>query len=365
MALTEALRSLRLPTLASRFSLSDFFERWHDALLACLPLRLRRLLARRDQRLIVEPEGATAKIYQVQGGRREAIGELDPSVSGSLQAALAGVKGKRHRSVVRLAAQSVLTRQVSFPAQVRDNLTKVLGYEIDRLSPFEADQVYFDYRVVEGPSQGGKIRVDLALCRRDLARDWLQRLRDAGAPAQQLTWDGAWSKANLLPTHERPNRGSGIFSPTKLLVFLVLLLAAAALATPIWQMQQTRNERAAAIEALKGRSEKVHETRNALERARQGSVTVLQAKWDQPRMIDLLLELSERLPDDTWVQNLDFRDGEIQVRGESAEATALIDLLDKAPGITEVTFRSPVVQVAGSGRERFHISLKYKRQVEP
>lgn len=62
------------------------------------------------------------------------------------------------------------------------------------------------------------------------------------------------------------------------------------------------------------------------------------------------------------MQNLDFREGEIQIRGESAQATALIDLLDQAPGITDVTFRSPVVQVAGSGKERFHISMKFKRQ---
>ena len=82
-------------------------------------------------------------------------------------------------------------------------------------------------------------------------------------------------------------------------------------------------------------------------------------------MINLLRELTERLPDDTWVQNLDYRDGEIQIRGESAQATALINLLDQAPGITEVTFRSPVVQVSGGGRERFHISLKYKRPEQP
>lgn len=365
MALAEALRRLRLPTLTPGFSLDDFFERWHDSLVACLPDRPRRLLARDDQRLIVEPEGAAARIFQTQGGQREVLGEADSQVAGSLSALLAGVKNKRQRSVVQLAAGSVLTRHVSFPAQVRNNLPQVLGYEIDRLSPFQADQVYFDFQVTDNPTQGGKVQVDLALCRRDLVREWLQRLRDAGVPAEQLTWEGAWPKANLLPAQERPNPGSGIFGATKLLFLLVLLLVLAALATPIWQMHQTRSERAAAVETLKAQAEKVLEMRTALERARQGSVAVLQAKWDQPRMIDLLLELTERLPDNTWIQNLDFRDGEIQLRGESAQATALIDLLDQAPGITEVTFRSPVVQVAGSGRERFHISLKYKRQEAP
>jgi len=364
MAIAEALRSLRFPALASRFSLDDILERWRDALVACLPSRLRRLLASRDQHLIVAPTGATARVFQEQAGQREALGELDPQVPGSLQAMLVGLKDKRYRSMVQLSTGSVLTRRVSFPSQVRENLPQVLGYEIDRLSPFQADQVYFDYQVIDGTEQGGKIGVDLALCRRDLARDWLQRLRDAGAPPERLTWEGAWPKANLLPVHERPQRGSSIFSPTKLLLMLLLLLAGAVLATPIWQMQQTRSLRAADVETLKARAEKVHEMRTALELARKGSVAVLQAKSEQPRMIDLLRELTERLPDDTWVQNLDFRDGEIQVRGESAQATALINLLEQAPGITAVTFRSPVVQVAGSGRERFHISLRYKHQNE-
>jgi len=365
MALTDAFRSLRLPALSSSYSLDDGLGRWHDALVSCLPDKLRRLLARRDNRLILVPAGTTARLFRAQGGERSAVGKLDPQVPGSLQAALSGPKGGRRRTVVELASERVLKRRVSFPVQVRDNLVQVLGYEIDRLSPFQSDQVYFDFRIHDDLARGDKLSVELALCRRDQAREWLQRLRDAGAPAESLTWSGAWPKANLLPVSERPHRGSALFSLNKLLLLLVLVLGAAALATPIWQKQQIHDARAAAIEELNLRAEKVHELRTSLERARQGSVAVLQRKLEQPRMIDLLRALTERLPDDTWVQNLDFRDGEVQVRGESTQATALINLLDQAAGITEVAFRSPVVQVAGSDRERFHISLKYERPEEP
>jgi general secretion pathway protein L len=364
MALTDVFSSWRATALQSRFSLDDLLESWLDALVACLPGRLRRLLARRDQRLVVVPAGATAQVFRMRAGEREAMGELDPQVLGSLQAILAGVRGRQRRTVVELPAGQVLTRSVSFPSQVRDNLPRVVGYEIDRLTPFQVDQVYFDFRIRDVPARADKISVELALCRRDQARDWLQRLRDAGAPAELLTWDGAWSKANLLPAQERANRGAGLFSPTKLLLLLLLMLAAAALATPVWQMQQLRNERESAVAELKSRAEKVHEMRTALERAREGSVAVLQRKWEQPRMIDLLRELTERLPDDTWVQNLDYREGEVQVRGESAQATGLISLLDQAPGFGDVTFRSPVVPVAGTGRERFHISFRYSRPQE-
>jgi general secretion pathway protein L len=365
MAATEAFRSLRASAFGRRFSLDDLLDHWRDALLACIPSELRRFLERREQSLILIPGGTTARLLLSRDGEQITLGELDPQVPGSLQAMLSGTKGGERKTVVRLAGDRVLKRDVTFPAQVRDNLAQVLGYEMDRLSPFQSDQVYFGFRVLDDPARRDKIKVELAFCLRSQVRDWLRHLRDMEMPVDQLTWEGAWPKANLLPIDERPQRGSGLFSVNKLLSALVLLLGAVALATPIWQMQQTREQRAAQAAELKARAEKVSQVRTALERARQGSTAVLQRKVEQPRMIDLLRELTERLPDDTWVQNLDYRDGEIQIRGESAQATALINLLDQAPGITEVTFRSPVVQVSGSGRERFHISLKYKHPEHP
>jgi general secretion pathway protein L len=364
MAVTDAFRLLRIPVSRARLPLGDLVQRWQDALLSCLPDGARRLLTRGDQQLIIVPEGSTARVYESQGTEVAGVGELDPRDPTLLQAALAGAKGRRRRMVLRLAERQVLKRRVTFPAQVRDNLAQVIGYEMDRLSPFQSDKVYYDFRVLEDLARGGKLRVELALCLREQVQDWLQLVRDAGAQVEQLTWNGAWPKANLLPAKERPQRGTGPFGATKLLLLLVLVLMAAVLAAPIWQKQEIRDERLAQIAELKASAEKVLELRTALEKARAGSVAVLQRKWEQPRMIDLLLELTERLPDDTWVQTMDYRDGEIQIRGESTQATSLINLLDQAPGITEVSFRSPVVQVAGSGLERFHVSLKYKRPDE-
>jgi len=57
----------------------------------------------------------------------------------------------------------------------------------------------------------------------------------------------------------------------------------------------------------------VSAARTALERARQDNLVVLQRKRESLRIIDLLLELTNRLPDHTWVRKLDYRDGEIQL----------------------------------------------------
>ena len=67
------------------------------------------------------------------------------------------------------------------------------------------------------------------------------------------------------------------------------------------------------------------------------------------------------MPDDTYVQNLEYTRGAGQLRGESLKATALIGALEEAPGIDGVSFQSPVVQVPNTGKERFHISFQYTR----
>jgi len=114
---------------------------------------------------------------------------------------------------------------------------------MDRLSPFRSEQVYFDFRTLDDPAPGGKVSVELAVCLRDQIQDWLRRLRDRGAPVERISWEGAWPQANLLPARERPRRSIRPFGMNTLLLVLVLVLGAAVVGTPIWQLQRIRDER--------------------------------------------------------------------------------------------------------------------------
>jgi general secretion pathway protein L len=259
-----------------------------------------------------------------------------------------------------LPAAAVLTRRTSLPSQVRDNLAQVLRYELDRLSPFTPDQVVYDHRIVSGGKGDARIDVVLALTRRDLVDGWLKRLREAGSPVDQVTWEGAWPRANLLTPAERPRRGQPLLDPTKLLLALLLILGAAALVTPLWQKARTLDTLESEVRKARAQAVQVDQARQELERARHGSTEVLRQKMEQPRMLEMLRELTERIPDDTWVQSLEYQSGEVQVRGESGQATRLIGLLEGAPGISGVSFRSPVTQVAQTGKERFNLAFTYK-----
>ncbi|WP_058553854.1 PilN domain-containing protein [Thiohalocapsa sp. ML1] len=340
-------------------------QRWRAGLLACLPRALRRWLAARSPRLVVQPAGDDALLLLEIGDEREPVGGLDLRTGGTLLSALTRPPKHPWRETwLELPAAQVLLRHTTLPTQVKDNLLPVLGYEIDRLTPFSAPEVYYDARVVGSLARGTKLDIELAVCRRAAAADWLERLREGRAPASRLAWAGAWPGANLLPREQRakPPRFGSLM--TRLLAGLVLVLVAAVLISPLWQAERAAASLETELRQVRRIALEVEEVREALERARLGSVEVLNRKREQPRMTDLLRELTDLLPDGTWVQTLNVRDAEVDIRGESNQATALIGMLERGPGISAVRFRSPVMQVATTGQERFHISFEYSRAVQ-
>ncbi len=337
---------------------------WGVALRGCLPPSLRGWLLGRDRRLLVRPSGSTAELYLAVGEEREPLGALALTEPTPLPPLGDKAESERQRTVLVLPAADVLRRTVTLPIQVRENLAEVMRYELDRLSPFSSDQVGFDFET-RPAGRPDRLTVELALCRRDGLQPWLDRLRELGRPVNEVTWEGAWPKANLLDPAERPPRRIALFRLDRLALAMAVVLAAAVLISPSWQREQLleRNERE--LRRLRAAAVEVDEVRRALELAREGSVAVLRRKAEEPRMIDMLREFTHALPDHTWIQSLDVQGDEVQLRGESAQATALIELLERSPGIADVTFRSPVTQVAQTGMERFNIALQHVRTSTP
>jgi general secretion pathway protein L len=361
-------------TLTER--LSQFFKAWPVSgtgtlglseglgarLLACLPAFAHRLLARHNRRLVIRPEGQRAHLSLVAGLETQPLGELDLAHTSTLPGITGVPEQERPRSIeLCLPREAVLTRAVSFPPQVRANLSQVIRYELDRLSPFESKDVVFDFVAQSGSKAADRLRLDLALCRRDQVDGWITHLETLGAPIDRITWNGAWKGANLLPPEQRPKPRRLRLTLGSVSVMVAILLAIAILVTPLWQKHHLASRLEAEVARLRTQAIAVDEVRQELERVRQGSTAVLQRKLEQPQILEMLRELTDRLPEDTWVQNLEFSADQVDLRGESGQATALIAILEQAPGIEGVSFGSPVTQIARTGKERFNIGFRYVR----
>lgn len=365
MARVLLQKRLHLPKLESLPG-GDWLQRWRALMPQCIPRSLRRQIALRNPRLLVRLRGNEAQLFRQMLDEREPIGQLQlGSPASEAPPSLRAPKKGWTAVCMELPADDVLLRKTTMPVQVRDNLRRVLNLEVDRLTPFASAEVYVDAHVNGLLARGTKLDVSLAVCRRDRAADWLALMRESGAAVDRLTWDGAWLGANLLPPEERPRRQRLGSLKSWALITVVLGLTVSALVAPVWQKTVLQEQLDTELRRVRVAAEEVTQVREQLERARQAGVEVLQRKQIQPRMADLLRELTDLLPDGTWVQMLNFRDGEVDIRGESDQATSLISLLERGPGISGVRYRSSVVQVPGTNIGRFHIAFTYSRAQTP
>ena len=70
----------------------------------------------------------------------------------------------------------------------------------------------------------------------------------------------------------------------------------------------------------------------------------------------IIRELTDVLPDNTWLNRLDIDGTQFQIQGQSETAALLIQLIESSPLLYNVRFSSSVVKVPRSITEQFHIS---------
>jgi len=103
------------------------------------------------------------------------------------------------------------------------------------------------------------------------------------------------------------------------------------------------------IERVKAEKKRVEDRINYLNKLRQGGRPVL----------EVLKEMSERIPEDAWVNRFDFSEKGVQIQGEATSASELIPLLEASPIFGDVAFLSAITKVR-TGKEKFRIGLSLK-----
>lgn len=71
------------------------------------------------------------------------------------------------------------------PSVVRENLSEVISYELDRLTPFSAEEAYYDFIVTH--ENNGKLSVLLVAARADMINAYLGALREKGLTVNRVT----------------------------------------------------------------------------------------------------------------------------------------------------------------------------------
>ncbi len=338
-------------------SLQALLRWWWQGLLLCLPAKWRAKLDPPPVELLVEAAGNDLVFSErVGAGRQQELVRYPITLLDNDTLDLPTPQGRD--VVLQLTSAQVLTQTLSLPLAAERNLRQVMTYQLDRLTPFPADKIYFDARPVRPPDQGS-LPVRFAWVLRSELDTLLTRLRRQGLPPQRVTLAGDSSGIDLLPHEQRPRSRGAMSRPQTVLLLAMVLTLCAALILPLWQQRQLVIDLMPQVESAQRQAEQVLALREQLDQAILSGQFLAERRQARPPAINILRELTELLPDHTWVEQLDLRETRLEVRGESQDAGALLAQVENSPLFSGASFGAPITKDPRSNRDRFHLVLPF------
>ena len=318
--------------------------------------------ARRRQILLSEhsDHSFTAKLKSVRKGPvlpevsfRLSDGRPNPPLPADWVAAFRG-----SRVEALMASGRVLFRSLDFPKQAVDFLDGMIRTQIDRLTPWTADEVVFGW---SPPAAIAKERVELTLAstsKQDI-QPLVQLASNLGAAsiaaiAVLPSTGGALARIKVFdqPLHGAIGRAMNLPRILRLALLSAGLAAAASLMAAAYIGSGLDSEQQQLMRRISERRAALRLNPNA-----GGSALSLLARRKQtsPSSVVVLEALSQALPDGTHVTELRIEGDKVQVVGMTQDAPSLIRLIEKSPQFARATFFAPTTRAQNEPGERFHI----------
>ncbi len=362
----ELTRSLTYPL---RRRATAFYRWWVRELRSLVPGPLRRALGGAAQRLILTLEGDEVVLTREGDQGREAVGRYPLTGAAEATGRPLGSLTRGSEVILCLPEDQTLTQRLTLPVAVEENLRRVLGYMMDRNTPFTADQVYYDGHIVGRRRDQGLLEVELTLAPRALLDKTLGDLEGLGLKPGRVAAgcapDQGIPPVNLLPPERRPRGRASRRRLNGTLAVLALGLLMALLLLPLWEKRGRAQALEGQLERVSQEAQVAGRLRERLERLEQGAGFLDEKRRDRPLVLSVMAELTRLLPDDTWISDLRIAAREVQLSGYSVAATALIPILDGSPLFSNVRFLAPVTQDRLSEREKFQLSAELVPESRP
>jgi general secretion pathway protein L len=345
---------------------SALFDEWIASVAGAIDSMIGRYAPRSQIVLGGESTGVlTAKLKSARQGPalsdisfRISNGRPSPPLPADWQAAFRG-----SRVEMDLAPAQVLFRPLDFPKQAADFLDGMIRTQIDRLTPWPAEDAVFGW---SSPSLSGQERIELMLAA--TSKQEIEPLVQlaAGLGAQSLTAfakppaaGDAQENIEKIRVFDQPLRSAAhrvLDTPRTLRV--VLLSAGAAAAVALLATAYFGDGFDSEQQQL---MQRISQRRAALRLGPDGgSALGLLAKRKQtgPSTVVVLEALSQALPDGTYVTELRIDGDKVQVIGMTQDAPSLIRLIEKSPQFARATFFAPTTRGQNEPGEQFHIEVR-------
>jgi Tfp pilus assembly protein PilN len=102
-----------------------------------------------------------------------------------LSLARAELRAQYGRLTLSLPKAWTVIKTVEYPLTILENISNVVAFELDRITPFTPENAYFDFRIIKEGTE--KLHLLVAAIRMDLVDPYLKALQEKGFKADQIS----------------------------------------------------------------------------------------------------------------------------------------------------------------------------------
>lgn len=336
--------------------LEEFWRWWVQHLLELVPEALRQGSGADVNALVVDAGGdGSLVISRRRRGVEQKLTSLRLDEPGqlSLRAQMNG-RPNGEPVVLRLPPNAALERQVSLPLAAEREMERVLGYEMERLTPFAAEEVFWGASVEARDRARGKLAIRLTIIPRTGVQTLIETLAEAAGRPSLIEAATPAGLRRIKLQHEARSAGIGRLSP-RLAASLLGGLAALAVISPFLRQALDLHDARAELETLRPRMALVDNLRRRIQGAGAGGDVVANETKRLGDAMGALAAITDILPDDSYLTEFALRERKITISGLGNSAPKLISLLSADNRVKNPAFTAPVTRNEQAKRDVFSI----------
>jgi general secretion pathway protein L len=308
-------------------------------------------------------DGTSIRHYRLQDhciALGEATGIAEPGAASRLAAIVRAHPRDRWRYGLYLTDAIAIHALTRLPTAAAENLQEAIEYQIDRITPFNRDSVYFDCRIPKHPAGATTTPIEIAIASKAQIDDCVNRARAAGLPVDfvtvsaDLTTDG--QPFDLLPSEQQKHRGSPL-RLNRVLAVLAALLACVAVYGPIHRDHARIARMDAELAGLAASARVAAKLEEEIAAANDRINFIVERRRDTPLVTRIIDDLSGLLPDGNWVTRFDYRDGTIRIVAQAPESAAVVRLIEQSGVFGNARLEAAVRRDQSAKLDQFNLAF--------
>ena len=354
-------------------SVGQFMRWWKTELMSFVPEKYQQQLFPQAINILLTQEQDEVVIWQNTSGDFVIEKNEDEEVMWwhEVQHIINDAEGRRVNVVYLLPNNEALVRKIALPQAAKENLDEVIGFELDKYVPFKSEQVQLSYKIDKDNSSEDKVVLDLAVIPKQKVADIIALTEEKSIELDALDVNSGSAQqpqalgVNLLPPEKRKERNYFNLKLNIGLLFLFFILMYFVMYTSVANKQEKIEQLTNLNSELSKQAKKAKLLRKELKSVIVSSKFLNNKKNDNPSLVTILSDITNRLPEDTYITRLKVNKEKLELTGQSNNASNLVPELDKSHSWFQPEIVGGVTEDRRTKKEKFTIKALLKEpQVE-